>query len=315
MALAEIYLVTACVFAAFSGIILIQAYSAYRDTKHRRDLFSRRNMIGGSDQHREDVCSKGMAAIIIRMGMQQRANIKRSGFTAPMKFLYEKAARSYDALSVKAGLLRVISKDDHVVLKARLSVCVGGVGMVVGCLLSTELMVGLAGAGFFLGWQSVAWAYRQEIRARNQGLEKQLSEMIEVVSLGLRSGLSFDRSLEMYHDHFNTSLSRATSFAQKRWMTGLAIREVALRELADSYDSPLFTRLVGTIIRSLRFGSTLSSSLEASAVESRSIYKAKVEERVAKAPVKMLIPTGTLILPAMLILVLGPILLDLMQTL
>ena len=43
------------------------------------------------------------------------------------------------------------------------------------------------------------------------------------------------------------------------------------------------------------------------------LKQAQVEERVAKAPVKMMIPTGTLILPAMLLLVLGPVLLELME--
>ena len=37
----------------------------------------------------------------------------------------------------------------------------------------------------------------------------------------------------------------------------------------------------------------------------------RLEERVAKAPVKMMVPTGVLILPAMLMLVLGPVLLEL----
>lgn len=43
------------------------------------------------------------------------------------------------------------------------------------------------------------------------------------------------------------------------------------------------------------------------------MHRAQVEERVAKAPVKMMVPTGTLILPAMLLLVLGPVLLELME--
>ena len=157
------------------------------------------------------------------------------------------------------------------------------------------------------------FAFKQEITARNNGIEKQLSEMIEVVTLGLRSGLTFDRALEMYHTHFQTTLSRATSLTQQRWITGLATRETALRDLSASYDSALFARVVSNIVRSLRFGAKLADSLEASAVESRSIHKSRVEERVAKAPVKMLIPTGTLILPAMLLLVLGPVLLDLIQ--
>lgn len=64
---------------------------------------------------------------------------------------------------------------------------------------------------------------------------------------------------------------------------------------------------------SLRFGTSLGEVLEQSAEQARAARKAQVEERVVKAPVKMMIPTGTLILPAMLLLVLGPVLLELME--
>ena len=49
------------------------------------------------------------------------------------------------------------------------------------------------------------------------------------------------------------------------------------------------------------------------AQEARREYRALQQEKVAKAPVKMLLPTGALILPAMLLLVMGPIVLDLME--
>ena len=86
-----------------------------------------------------------------------------------------------------------------------------------------------------------------------------------------------------------------------------------MRALAQGYDNPLFSRTVSAIIRSLRFGTSLGEVLEQSAEQARAARKAQVEERVAKAPVKMMIPTGTLILPAMLLLVLGPVLLELME--
>ena len=63
----------------------------------------------------------------------------------------------------------------------------------------------------------------------------------------------------------------------------------------------------------MRFGAPPAESLEVLAIEARQGHKAYVQEKVMKAPVKMMLPVGTLILPSMLILVLGPVLLDLMQ--
>ena len=132
-------------------------------------------------------------------------------------------------------------------------------------------------------------------------------------ALGVRSGLSFDRSLQLYTGHFDDGLARECAAAQRSWEAGLATRQDALRALAQGYDNPLFSRTVSAIIRSLRFGTSLGEVLEQSAEQARAARKAQVEERVAKAPVKMMIPTGTLILPAMLLLVLGPVLLELME--
>jgi tight adherence protein C len=66
-----------------------------------------------------------------------------------------------------------------------------------------------------------------------------------------------------------------------------------------------------SIIRSLRFGTSMAETLSSAGSEIRATRKTKLEERVAKAPVKMLIPIGTLILPAMLIFILGPVILEL----
>lgn len=142
-------------------------------------------------------------------------------------------------------------------------------------------------------------------------MERDLSEMLDVMALGMRSGLSFDRSLELYTDHFDALLAEAFRTAHRQWTCGLIARDEALRAVAASYDSPLLGRVVGNIVRSLRFGSALAGTLEDAAREARSGYKARKQEQVAKAPVKMMVPTGVLILPAMLMLVLGPVLLEL----
>lgn len=192
--------------------------------------------------------------------------------------------------------------------------CAGGLaGALVGSVLSTELAVLGAVAGVAGGAAAMPRAVKRAQRERADGLESDLSEMLEVVALGLRSGLSFDRGFALYGSHFDSDLARACVGAQHAWSLGLTNREDALRDLAASYDSPLFARVVESMVRSLRFGSSLAEGLESAAAEARAVHRAQVEERVAKAPVKMMVPTGTLILPAMLLLVLGPVLLELME--
>ncbi len=147
---------------------------------------------------------------------------------------------------------------------------------------------------------------KEHIQRRREDLERELPQMLAMVSLGLRGGLTFERSFSLYAEGFSTDFARACLCAQRRWEIALAAREDALRDLACSYGSDLLEQAVESMIRSLRFGTALSENLEALAHEARNQYRTRCEETIARAPVKMLVPTGTLILPAMLILVMGP---------
>jgi tight adherence protein C len=66
-----------------------------------------------------------------------------------------------------------------------------------------------------------------------------------------------------------------------------------------------FATVVG---ESLAFGSPLALALEAQARAIRDEQRAQVEEEIEKAPVKMLVPLGVLVVPAMLLAILGPLL-------
>lgn len=222
-------------------------------------------------------------------------------------------ARKFDSLATKAGLESALNRTGVYSARVRLSLAYLAAGLVAGVVFSFELAVLLSIAGGIAGWYALPRALRKEAALRSGRLGSQLGEMSEVVALGLRSGLSFDRAFAMYCDHFDSGFSQACRRAHQQWSLGLVPRDKALRTLADSYDSPMLSRIVESVIRSLRFGTSLAETLESAAVEARSVHKAEVEERVAKTPVKMLIPVGTLILPAMLIFVLGPIMIELME--
>lgn len=212
-----------------------------------------------------------------------------------------------------AGFAESVSAGGFCEARVRLAFASSLIGCLAGSLLTFELALVLGTAGLVVGFRLPRRALLHEEQRRAEGLACDLPEMLEVVALGLRSGLSFDRSFDLYCSHFDSGFARACAQARRRWDMGLSTRSEALRDLAGSYDSALLKRAVESIVRAQRFGSSLTEPLEAMAAESRALRKARVEERVAKASVKMMLPTGTLILPAMLLLVLGPVLLELME--
>lgn len=136
----------------------------------------------------------------------------------------------------------------------------------------------------------------------------ELPELIDVVALGLSAGISFDAALEIYCEHYRTGLSRELGDAMRSWRLGVSTRKEALRALAARMKVGAFSTFVETVTESLQFGAPLVKNLTGQADAVRRSRRAVVEERIEKAPVKMLVPTGGLVLPAMLLAILGPIL-------
>lgn len=216
------------------------------------------------------------------------------------------------ASSIKrAGLVGRVDERGCARTRRTLAIGLGLAGLVCGLAFSELLAIILGLVGFFVGYHLLQAALSEEIAERSAHVEQELSQLIEVLVLGLRSGLSFDRSLEFYCHYFSCGLSDLCERLQTQWSHGLISREEGLRTIAESYDSSLLERIMESIIRSLRFGTSMAETLSNAGAEIRAARKTALEEKVAKTPVKMLIPIGTLILPAMLIFILGPIILEL----
>ena len=141
-------------------------------------------------------------------------------------------------------------------------------------------------------------------------IERHIPEMIDALCLGMRAGMSFERAFRAYCFRFDDELAQSCRKACLAWESGLVSRDDALRAMARDSGVGTLQRLVDNCTRCLRFGSPMNRMLESLAAEARASYRAKMEEKVAKAPVKMLVPTAALILPAMLILVMAPVLLE-----
>lgn len=304
----------AITLAGIAGLFAWKALEAWQRKKRHRAALEAEE--GASERYGSSFAQSGRGAswvdriIAMTVDQSRKSELQRDPLWKKPLGLGGSAETLLSSVRA-AGLEGRVTPAGSLRTKAMLSTMLGAIGGVGGMLFSPELAMVLLLVGMFLGWQAPAFALKRRIEERSQDMERHLPEMLDVIALGMRSGLSFDMSLKLYGEHFDTTLARELVLAQTQWSCGLEQRERALRNVAASYDSAVFARVVDTIVRSIRFGSSMAESLEVDAADARAAYRARREEKIAKAPVKMMIPTGTLILPAMLVMVMGPVLLEL----
>lgn len=149
---------------------------------------------------------------------------------------------------------------------------------------------------------------RVSLRARRQRVFHQMPTFLDILTLGLSAGLSFDASMELYCKKYDCELSGLLGDAMLMWRMGAKSRGEALTSMANELEDPALVRFAATVEEALLFGTPLAEALERQAQVIRDEQRAHTEERIEQVPVKMLIPLGTLIVPAMLLAILGPLL-------
>ena len=133
------------------------------------------------------------------------------------------------------------------------------------------------------------------------------SEMIDLICLGLSAGLSFDASLSLYCRERDTKLARRMEQACMSWQIGMQTREEALMDAAADLELRALESFATAVTQALTLGAPLHPRFRLKAPSVVRII-AEVERNIERAPVKILIPTGTLILPALLLSIIGPLL-------
>lgn len=136
----------------------------------------------------------------------------------------------------------------------------------------------------------------------------EVADMIDIVGLGLSAGLSFDAALSLYCDGRPGVLAGRLERALLSWQSGIASREEELGAAARDLGAKALEVFAVAVSQALELGAPLAEALAAQSVEVRAQHRAEIEREIERAPVKLLIPTATLILPALLLSILGPLL-------
>lgn len=164
------------------------------------------------------------------------------------------------------------------------------------------LLLGVGGIlGFFL---PVLWL-GQRIRARQNAIQKQLPDAMDLLTISVESGLGFDAAMGKVADKWDNELSRAFGRVIAEIRVGKQRRE-ALRDMAARIELPDFTNFIAAIIQADQLGVSIGKVLRIQSEQMRIKRRQRAEEKANQAPVKMLIPLAFLIFPSIFIVLLGP---------
>jgi tight adherence protein C len=184
-------------------------------------------------------------------------------------------------------------------------------GFVAGFTLLGSPLIGIvAGFGAAVLPDMVA---RERYLARQERLERELPDVLDLLSLSLEAGLSVDTGLAQVADKYRGGLMADAIARMLGEIRFGARRHDAWRSMADGLGNLHISEVIGAMIQADSMGVGLVQSLKGLAVQTRVMRRQQIEEMAQKAPVKMLFPMVLFIFPAIFIVLLGPILLQLTE--
>jgi tight adherence protein C len=143
---------------------------------------------------------------------------------------------------------------------------------------------------------------RQTRQARIRG---SLAKAVDILVVAVEAGLTLDKAIQLYQERFRGPLAEELRTVQEDIRVGHRRRD-AFRNAMRRVDVDELTRLLNAILIAERFGVPVAMVLRGQSQELKTRRSQAIQEQSMKAPIKMLLPVVGLIMPALFIILLGP---------
>jgi len=167
-------------------------------------------------------------------------------------------------------------------------------------------LVGYMGPGIVLG---------RLTSRRQEQLRYALADALDMLVVCSEAGCALDQAILNVSREFkmvHKALSEEFSLVNMEIMTG-ASRADALRNLASRTGEEELKKLVAILIQTDKFGTSIADALRTQADFMRVKRRQSAEERAGKVGVKLIFPIFFFCMPSLIVVVMGPALLELMK--
>jgi tight adherence protein C len=183
-------------------------------------------------------------------------------------------------------------------------------GLVMGGLVG-GVFIGLIGLG--IGYLVPEFWLGGRIKARQKVILKMIPDTLDLLTISVRAGLGFDAALAKVVEKLPGALTDEFRRALAEVRVGKARRD-ALRDMIPRTNVQPLSNFIGAIIQAETLGVSISKVLQVQSEQLRIERRQRAEEQAAKAPIKMLFPLVGCIFPSLFIVILGPAIISIVQT-
>jgi len=178
---------------------------------------------------------------------------------------------------------------------------------------SPPLLLGMTALGFFVP----RFFLKRKIRERQTRIRIALPDALDLTVICVEAGLALDQALHRVGEdlkHAHPDLSDEFYLVNLEMRAGKP-RAEALRNLVSRTGVDDIKSLVGTLIQTDRFGTSVAQALRVHSDSLRTERRQRAEEQAAKTTIKMVPPLVVFVLPSIIIVTLGPAIIQLYRTL
>lgn len=175
------------------------------------------------------------------------------------------------------------------------------------------IMLLVLACGVLLGVMGPTMYLRSRVSSHQSGIKKQLPDAMDLLCVCIEAGLSFDAALLKVSQKLNGPFIDELLIVYREIQMGRTRRE-ALQNLCDATNLDELKTFASALIQAEQHGIPINNVMRAQSEQLRIERSQKAKEKGMKASIKMLVPMLIFIFPVVFIILMGPTVLNIIDT-
>jgi tight adherence protein C len=209
---------------------------------------------------------------------------------------------------LKAGLTGTVRAEEFAAIQVG-SVLLGfafGLAALVSGVVGPKIGIILLFILPILGGLGPSMWLRHRISSRKDAVTNDLPDVLDLMTISVAAGLGLEQAMQVSCAHFDSPVCDELRLTLKEMELGLS-RHDALENLKLRTDIDDLVTFTVVLSQADALGLPIGRVLQAQADEMRDKRRQRAREKAAKVPVKILFPLAFCFMPAIMVLVLGPL--------